>query len=211
MTSTPSALARYAVEMDPEHRAAALDLVDATNRLNLAVATTDLDEATLRRARTVLDELTTELGRRRRDRVIRAGFEAPGKALAAGLPYRICALNPWGVPLEVHFGADEAYAALTANALHEGPMDSVHGGVAAWLMDTMLGIIMQANGRRAVTARLEVDYRIRTPLDQPLTLQAGVTRREGRKIWVEGWIEHEGRRTVEATGLFVEVDQAVRG
>jgi len=210
MTSTPTAPTRYAVDLDAGHRVAVLDLVDATHRLNLAVATTDLDEATLRRARGVLDDLATELGECRRDRVVRVGFEAPGIAREAGLPYRICAMNPWGVPLEVEFGTDEAHATLVANALHEGPMDSVHGGVGAWLMDTMLGLIMQAQDQPAVTARLEIDYRARTPLDEPLTLRARVARREGRKTWIEGWIEHDGRHTLEATGLFVEVDRTRR-
>ncbi len=81
MTSTPTAPTRYAADLDAEHRAAVLDLVDATHRLNLAVATTDLDEATLRRA---------DRARRPRNRARRAppgpggavGFEAPGVARA---------------------------------------------------------------------------------------------------------------------------------
>lgn len=211
MTTTGSAPGRYAADLDPGHRAAALELVEAAHRLNLAVATTDMDEATLGRARGLLDQVTEELGQQRRARVVRAGFEAPARARDAGLPYRVSVLNPWGVPLEVRFGADEAHATLVANALHEGPLDSVHGGVSGWLMDTMLGLLMQVGGRPAVTARLELDYRIRTPLDQPLTLHARVARREGRKTWIEGWIEHDGRRTVEASGLFVEVEPKAHG
>ncbi len=77
-------------------------------------------------------------------------------------------------------------------------------------MDCMLGILIQARGRRGVTAKLDLRYLRRTPLDAPLQLGSRITKVDGRKVWAEGWIEHEGERTVVAEGLFIEVEADVR-
>ncbi|GAB2856444.1 PaaI family thioesterase [Nocardioides pacificus] len=98
-----------------------------------------------------------------------------------------------------------ARAELTVDALHEGPPDSVHGGVTAFLMDCLLGILVQATGIPSVTGTLDLRYLRRTPLEEPVVLVARLVRHEGRKLWAEGWIEHEGQRTVEAHGLFISV------
>ena len=197
-------------DLPPEQRAALGDLVEAAHRLNLAVVTTDVDLGELVRVRDLLDEAALALTRQTRGRGVRADFEAAGRALESHRPYRMCALNPWGIPFEIEFDGDGAHASLMANALHEGPADSLHGGVGAWLMDCMLGLLLQARGHRAVTARIEIDYLARTPLDQALQLHSRITGREGRKIHAEGWIEHLGDRSLRATGLFIEVDRSVR-
>ena len=196
---------------EPEPLVAVGELVDATYRLNLAVATSDLDAAVLREARARLDEVSSLLEQRTRPRARRAPFDAPGRARATGTPYRLCALTPWGVPIEVTIGPDDTLSArLEANALHEGPPECVHGGVAGYLMDCLLGVLIQASGRRAVTARLELDYLAPTPLDRPLDLSARVTAQRGRKIHAEGRIEYDGAPTVRAHGLFVEIDRSPR-
>ncbi|WP_181641671.1 hypothetical protein, partial [Nocardioides massiliensis] len=66
--------------LEPAHREALEQLVDATYRLNLAVATSDLDEAVLREARAQLDAVSDRLGARTRTRAMRNSFEAPRQA-----------------------------------------------------------------------------------------------------------------------------------
>ncbi|MDP9823960.1 acyl-coenzyme A thioesterase PaaI-like protein [Nocardioides massiliensis] len=197
--------------LEPAHREALEQLVDATYRLNLAVATSDLDEAVLREARAQLDAVSDRLGARTRTRAMRNSFEAPRQARREGTPYRLCGYTPWGVPIEARFEDDgqAVRSRFVPNALHEGPPDGMHGGVGGYLMDCVLGILIQAQDKRAVTARLEIDYRARTPLDQEMELYGRITRREGRKIWAEGWIESGGTRTLEASGLFIEIEHPV--
>lgn len=196
--------------LTPGHRDALAELVDATYRLNLAVATSDLDEEALRAARAQLDAVSAHLETRTRTRAMRNGFDAPRRARRERTPYRLCAYTPWGVPIEAEFGADgqSVRARFVPNALHEGPPDSMHGGVGGYLMDCILGILIQAQDKRAVTARLEIDYRARTPLDEEVELHGRITRREGRKVWAEGWVAYAGTRTLEASGLFVEIGES---
>jgi acyl-coenzyme A thioesterase PaaI-like protein len=184
--------------------------VDATFRLSRSVATTGVPTEDLVRARRTLDETTQRLLQRTHPRAARRRFETPALAKQRGEPYRLSAFNPWGIPFEIEFTEDGAHASLVANALHEGPNDSVHGGVSAWLMDCMLGMLLQAQGRPAVTATLAIDYLARTPLDEPLEVFSRVTSTERRKVYAEGWVEHDGVRTLQATGLFIEIDRSTR-
>lgn len=185
----------------------AAELVGATRELMLAVATTDLGVEELRAARAETERLTARLTTSTRDRVLRAPLDGPARARRAGpdQAWPIFRFSPQALPLTISFGEDTAHARTVGNALYEGPRDSVHGGYLAHLLDCMLGTLVQAQGLLAVTATLDLRYLHRTPLDVPLDLQARIVARTGRRIHAEGWVEHEGRRTVEATGLFIEI------
>ena len=200
-------------EVSAEHRNASRDLVTATRDLMLAASTTDVDVDNMHAAVEAMQHLTQSLGQRTRDRVVRAAFDGPQRSRAAGpeQPWQLFSHNPAGFPIAIAFDQDEASARVVANALYEGPRDSMHGGFSAHLMDCMLGTLMQARGQRALTATLDMRYLHRTPLDQPLDLFSRIVRVSGRKVIAEGWIEHEGRRTVEARGLFIDIDGNIGG
>ncbi|QIX28564.1 PaaI family thioesterase [Nocardioides sp. JQ2195] len=174
----------------------------------LAAATTEATPAELEAARAAIAAVTEELGVRVRDRVQRTDLRMPERVRDAGpqAQWQTYDLNPLGVPLRIRFDGDRAYADLVANALHEGPPDLVHGGISAHVMDCMLGGLVRATGTRSVTATLDMRFLAPTPLDQPLQVTSRIVERSGRKVWAEGWIEHDGTRCVEAKGLFIRVD-----
>lgn len=187
-------------------------LTEEVRALVLAAATTEVDPVELSEVAALVSDLRARLAVRARDRPVRAPFDGPARALATGTPYRLSTFNPFGIPLVIRFDEDArgASAELRADARHEGPRDHLHGGVSSWLMDCMLGILIQARGRRGVTAQLDTRFVRRTPLDVPLRLASRITDIEGRKVRVEGWIEADGERTVTAEGLFIEVTADVR-
>lgn len=193
----------------PEVEAAVLSLVAATRELMLAVGTSDLDADALQAAEASIRQLTTDLGERTRPRLMRMPFDSLAKARESGSTgtWSMTAHNPMGFPIPVSFDGDRATATVVANALHEGPHESLHGGYAAHLMDCMLGGLVQSTGMRAVTASLDVQYVRRTPLDVPLDLHANLVSIDGRKLVVEGHIEHDGQPTVTARGLFITIGQ----
>ncbi|NPC98685.1 PaaI family thioesterase [Nocardioides sp. zg-DK7169] len=181
------------------------ELVSATRDLMRAVATTGLGAEGLRAARAEVERLTARLAQDPRDRVLRAPLDGPARARAAGEPWSIFRYSPQALPLDISFGDGTAHARTMGDALYEGPRDSVHGGYLAHLLDCMLGTLVQSQGLLAVTATLDLRYLHRTPLDVPLDLHARILERSGRRLRAEGWVEHEGTRTVEATGLFIEI------
>jgi acyl-coenzyme A thioesterase PaaI-like protein len=197
---------------DPADVPSLAKLTEEVRALVHAAATTDVDDAELADVAELVTDLRARLGARSRARIVRAPFDGPATARATGEPYRLSTFNPFGVPLVITFDedGDGATAELRADARHEGPRDHLHGGVSSWLMDCMLGILIQARGRRGVTAQLDLRYLRRTPLDAPLRLGSRITRTDGRKVWAEGWIESDGERTVVAEGLFIEVGADVR-
>ncbi len=114
-------------------------------------------------------------------------------------------LNPIAPPIRFEVLADGSVrSTFTLDEPYEGPPGLVHGGISAAIFDQLLGMAAAVSGSPGFTAALELRYRMPTPLRVPLTLQAGITRREGRKSWGEGRITTpEGTVTVEATALFV--------
>lgn len=188
------------------------ELTDQVRELVFAAGVSDADVDELSAITAEVAALRARLERRTGRagaRVMRSRFESALQAAAAGEPYRLAAFNGFAIPIEIRLVDGEATAEFTADARHEGPPDSLHGGVSAWMMDCMLGLVMQARGRRGVTACLDMKYVARTPLDTALHLSARVARAEGRKVWIEGAIEVDidGQRvrTVTAEGLFIEL------
>jgi len=194
---------------DADRQDALVDLVATTRELMLAVGRTDATAAELRRSREVLQEVTRTLAARARPGIVRADSDGPTLAARAGRPWTIARYNPYGLPLEVRFDEGGASAVFTADALAEGPPGCVHGGVSAWLMDTMLGVLVQAEGVPSVTGTLDLRFLAPTPLGCELELRSRVTERAGRRTRAEGWVAHEGRRTVEAVGTFYRYERPV--
>lgn len=196
------------------------DLTDALADLALAGATTALSTQTIRdhirTVRALADGLrATDTGGdgwpHPINRITRSRYETPQRMVEQGMEVRINDLNPMHPGLDVRidpthaFAGRSAVAEVTLDALQEGPPDTAHGGTIAFLMDSMLGILVQSSGVPAVTGSLTTRYLARTPLERPLVLGSRILSQDGRKIATEAWVEVDGERTVEATALFIEV------
>lgn len=195
----------YSAEEAAELRAAH-GLVTTTRRLMRAVATTDVAVDDMEAAERALASVAESLEQRRGRRHRRIPFDSAGIArVQDGQPWEHFSFNPLGIPLVMYLHGTRARATLDLDALHEGPPELLHGGFSAGLMDALLGSLVQAQGVRSVTAKLELRFRRAVPLDTKVVLGGEVVESEGRKTWAEGWIEHDGARAVEARGLFVRM------
>jgi acyl-coenzyme A thioesterase PaaI-like protein len=197
-----------AVTLTEEHQNA-VELAAATRRLMLAAATTAVGVDEVRAAVLTMDRLREQLAAQTRERALRAPFEGPALAREQGPQHAwtVFATNPQAFPLEIHFDGDTATARTTANALYEGPPGTVHGGYLSHLLDVLLGTLVQATGRRGLTANLDLRYLAPTPLDEPLHLHGRIVDAAGRRVLAEGRVEHAGEVTVEARGTFVDVSR----
>ena len=178
-------------------------LVEATRDLALSVATTDVDPAEMAAATASLAGWSERLGAGQR----LPSAPAPTYREAVGAPrYDSGAHNPGLPAVPMTFAEGQASARLTLNELYEGPRDHVHGGVLSFLMDTLLASLVQHHGLLCVTASLTTNYRARTPLHRPLDLSAHLVEVGTRKVHAAGSIRVEDRVTLEATALFITVD-----
>lgn len=85
-----------------------------------------------------------------------------------------------------------------------GMNNAVHGGAITLLFDEYLGNVSARSRLPASrTAYLKTDFRSVTPVDTELTIQAGVTRVEGRKHFLRGRLLDGQRVCAEAEGLWI--------
>ncbi|GKZ27589.1 hypothetical protein AbraIFM66951_005983 [Aspergillus brasiliensis] len=108
--------------------------------------------------------------------------------------------------------ADNTSGSLLA-FYHLGPRLSghkgiVHGGLTAVILDECMGraCFPLLDGKIAVTAKLELEYKSPIPVDSLVYILAETTSQQGRKATVEATVRdaEDGRDLVKAKGLFVE-------
>ena len=92
-------------------------------------------------------------------------------------------------------------------AVPPGPQRAVHGGIIAHLFDSVLGktSFLLTGGPYQRTAYLHVNYRKIVPIEKELQVEAGVSRAEGRKIFVEMRLCDGSDVLADGEGLFVRL------
>jgi len=89
-----------------------------------------------------------------------------------------------------------------------GFKDTLHGGINATLLDTLLGsaVVLRDDGASYMTRKLDVTYE--RPVKTPGVLmgRAWCEKLEGRKMWMKGRLEDEhGRTLTSAEGLWIRL------
>lgn len=111
--------------------------------------------------------------------------------------------NPIAPPMVINYDAGRCWSEFTLGAAYEGPVGTVHGGVAALLLDHLLGEAATAGLKEAkFTGTITVRYLRPTPLGR-LRAEAWVDRVEGHKTYASGVIGDVDGPTVEAEGVFI--------
>lgn len=80
---------------------------------------------------------------------------------------------------------------LVCSSENEGGPEVAHGGWTSAVMDELVGHTLTMNGEFAVTGTLTVVYRRPVPIGWDLVGRAWITRREGRKVFVQATLELE--------------------
>lgn len=112
--------------------------------------------------------------------------------------------NPVAPPLVVERSEEgRAWSSFDLGAVYEGPPGMVHGGVAALVLDQMLGEAAAAGGSPGMTGTLSLRYTQNTPLGA-CSAEAWIDRIEGIKTIVKGELRRaDGETTVTAEGIFI--------
>jgi uncharacterized protein (TIGR00369 family) len=112
-----------------------------------------------------------------------------------------------GLHLEFLLAEDGAVVCLTTiPESFEGPPGYLHGGIIATLLDEAMSKSVRALGVRAVTGRMEIDYRRPVRSAAPIRMEGRLLRSEGRKHWTEARIlDARGHVLAEAKGIFIEI------
>ena len=112
--------------------------------------------------------------------------------------------NEHGLGIQPRYEGDKVVGELRFAERFQGGPGVVHGGAVAAFFDDMMGFVMIAHRRPAVTAKLETNYLRPIPLGLTLHAEAWLSAQEGAKFWAEavGFDDAENRY-VEAQALFI--------
>jgi len=120
-------------------------------------------------------------------------------------------LNPIAPPLTFSFSGERLRGTGALPAAFVGPPGTVHGGVVAMVLDELLGAVNACLGLGAFTGTLTIRYERPTPISTDLEMESWVDRTEGRKVFTVGTISAAGEVTARAEGVFIRVEQHIRG
>lgn len=117
--------------------------------------------------------------------------------------------HPTGLHIQI-----QARHGMTTNAVfevtqhHQGAPGIAHGGILSLAFDESLGATNWLIRASAVTAHLEVSYRLPVPVGTRVFIEATIQGVRGRKIWTtaEGRLNApDGPLAVEAGSLYMQV------
>ncbi|MEO0564954.1 MAG: PaaI family thioesterase [Chloroflexota bacterium] len=123
-------------------------------------------------------------------------------------------LSSLGVTFHVieHDDGTEVRGTFTLNKAAMGPPGFVHGGLLAALLDEAMGIAAHFSEYKVVSANLNLNYLKPVPLGQPMTVTARVSRKDGRKVYIDGLVTlATGEEATRCEGLFVEAPNLFDG
>jgi acyl-coenzyme A thioesterase PaaI-like protein len=90
--------------------------------------------------------------------------------------------NPIGLKLKFHEEGKGVKAEFVAGEQYQGWPGYLHGGIVGCLLDEAMSYAVLFAGHRCVTARFEVRLKHLTPINEPLTITASVTRKTRKVI-----------------------------
>lgn len=172
------------------------ELVDATIR-------TEVDAETVSAVKAQIDAATARLRAQQSDGPFGVRYTTGGDRMPWGNPV-IGIRNPVAPPLVVHRDADgRVRADFDMGAAYEGPPGHVHGGIAALVLDHLLGEAASDGVNPRFTGTITLRY-LRTTRLGRLHAEAKVTHGEGVKTYAAGHLADEDGVTVEAHGVFIQ-------
>lgn len=171
-------------------------LIDATIR-------TEVDADAVAAAKAEIDSATARLRRQETDGSFGVRYLATGERMAWGNAV-IGIRNPLAPPVQIH--RDDSGTSVCdfhLGAAYEGPPGHVHGGVAALVLDHLLGEAASDGINPRLTGTINFRYVRATRLGD-LHAEARITRSEGVKTYAVGHLADDEGVTVEAEGVFIQ-------
>ncbi|WP_116376676.1 PaaI family thioesterase [Mycobacterium sp. MFM001] len=171
------------------------ELIDATVR-------TEVDAEAVAAAKAEIDSATARLRQKQLDGTYGVRYLSTGERMAWGNVV-IGVRNPVAPPLAIqHDPSGKVWCDFDLGAAYEGPPGHVHGGVAALVLDHVLGEAASDGVNPRFTGTITLRYVRATRLGR-LHAEATTTRVDGVKTFATGHLADDEGVTVEAQGVFI--------
>ena len=154
-------------------------------------------------AKAQIDAATARLSTEQVDGSYGIRFTADGDQMPWGNVV-IGVRNPVAPPLVIEQSdGGGVFTDFHLGAAYEGPPGHVHGGVAALVLDHVLGAAASSQEKPRLTGTITLRY-VRTTRLGNLHAEARIDRTEGVKIYTVGHLADGQGVTVEAEGVFIQ-------
>lgn len=110
-------------------------------------------------------------------------------------------LNPTSGKATIGIDGDAVRGTVTMSPIHAGPIQTVHGGVVAALLDELTSLAIMAAGHVGYTQTLTVNYRRPTPLGAEIELWACTAGQTGKVFLTSAEVRHNGDVTASAIAV----------
>lgn len=179
---------------------------DDVRRLIDVAIRTRVSTAEVERARALVNEAVELLGEDAGPGPAGIRFNAEGRSWNWGNAV-VGVRNALAPPLVLKWRDDDSVESqVQLGAAYEGPPGCVHGGVAALMLDHLMGETASARHTRlTVTGTLTLRYVLPLPLGS-VYMRAHIAEETGRKVTVKAHIGtggSDGEPSIEAHGLFI--------
>lgn len=172
------------------------ELIDATVR-------TEVDADAVAAAKAEIDSATARLRQKQLDGTYGVRYLSTGERMAWGNVV-IGVRNPVAPPLVMQRDpSGKVWCDFDLGAAYEGPPGHVHGGVAALVLDHVLGEAASDGVNPRFTGTITLRYVRATRLGR-LHAEAATTRVDGVKTFAAGHLADDEGVTVEAQGVFIQ-------
>ena len=177
-------------------------LTDSVRSLVDAAIRTEADAQTVAEVKRDIDAAIARLRERQLDGAFGVRVTESGESMGWGNAV-IGIRNALAPPLFTHRDSEGRISAdFDLGAAYEGPPGHVHGGVAALILDHVLGEAASPDRQPRFTGTITMRYLRPTKLG-PLRTEAIRIRSEGVKTYCSGHIADAEGVTVEAEGVFI--------
>jgi acyl-coenzyme A thioesterase PaaI-like protein len=177
-------------------------LTDSVRSLVDATIRTEADAQTVAEVKRDIDAAIERLRERQLEGAFGVRVTESGESMGWGNAV-IGIRNALAPPLFTHRDSEGRISAdFDLGAAYEGPPGHVHGGVAALILDHVLGEAVSPDRQPRFTGTITMRYLRPTKLG-PLRTEAIRIRSEGVKTYCSGHIADAEGVTVEAEGVFI--------
>jgi len=111
--------------------------------------------------------------------------------------------NPSGLHLQFEVNENGVRATTVISQRFQSYEGVIHGGILATILDAAMLHCLHSQFRlNPITCRLDLRYRQRAPIGEPVTVQAFMINQRRDMCWVRGTIQCGDKICTEATGVF---------
>ena len=115
--------------------------------------------------------------------------------------------NSNGMRMKAFFQESKVVTNYTFDKQFQGGPGLVHGGILSAAVDDLMGYAAAIHDRACVTAKLEVNYILPVSIEEEFTIEAWISKFDGKKVYAESIIQNSENVHTETKAIFIDLGE----